>query len=205
MKISLLVSARRKNMIKNQLEKVFERYQMIYKKILVSNRFYPSLDSTGFQERNLTVNFSKAYEQVYANDNVISWFELQFGENKNNHFDCLIINMDRKEIFFIESKRFSNVKTKTSSVAKDIERIEGFVNKDRLVDNRFKDFSEFAINGVILADVWHETPSKIEVYEKFKTKTFFKGTKDGIYDVKTINNIADCRPYSLLSFVWKIK
>ena len=191
-------------MIKNELEQVFERYQMIYQKILVSNNFYPSIGSTGFQERNLTVNFSKAYEQVYANDNVISWFELQFGENNNNHFDCLIINIDRKEIFFIESKRFSSVETKTSSIKEDIKRIEDFVNIDGL-DNRFKDFSEFTINGVILADVWHETPSKIEVYEKFKTKTFFKGTKDGIYDVKTISNIADCRPYSLLSFVWKIK
>ena len=44
-----------------KLDKVFENYKSIYQRILSS--FYPSLGKTGFQERNLTVNFSKAYEK----------------------------------------------------------------------------------------------------------------------------------------------
>ena len=39
------------------LEEVFKNYDLIYRNIL--KNFYPSLGSTGFQERNLTVNFSK--------------------------------------------------------------------------------------------------------------------------------------------------
>ena len=57
------------------LEDVFNNYINIYKHILTTNKFYPSVGSTGFQERNLTVNFSKAYEKTYNNDNVISSIE----------------------------------------------------------------------------------------------------------------------------------
>ena len=80
------------------LEEVFKDYKNIYDNIL--NAFYPSLGSTGFQERNLTVNFSKAYESVYEKDTVFSWFELQFGDKKNNHFDCLIVNENKKRTVF---------------------------------------------------------------------------------------------------------
>ena len=39
---------------KEIIENTFEKNQSIYKRILKD--FYPSLGSTGFQERNLTVN-----------------------------------------------------------------------------------------------------------------------------------------------------
>lgn len=46
----------------DNINDVFGEYQGIYKKILGS--FYPAKNSTGFQERNLSVNLSKAYEKV---------------------------------------------------------------------------------------------------------------------------------------------
>ena len=109
------------NQLKEILEATFENTQLIYERIL--KEFYPSLGSTGFQERNLTVNFSKAYENVCEAENVLSWFELQFGDKKNNHFDCVVINNTRKELFIVESKRFTS-SMKKQSVLNDIGRIK---------------------------------------------------------------------------------
>ena len=166
-------------------EKTFKNYQDIYTSVLDS--FYPSLGSTGFQERNLTVNFSKAYEQACKLEDVYSWFELQFGEKKNNHFDCVIINAVRKEIFIVESKRFTSP-SKKDSVLKDIKRIQNFVNSG--LDERFIDFKGFSVVGVILADVWMENNQKIEIYKQFKSETFFNNLPISgswhMYDARTI-------------------
>ncbi len=70
---------------------VLKAYQHNYEKIL--NIFYPSKKSTGFTERNLTVNFSKAYEAVAGSvgDVCCSWFELPVNENGKDHVDAIII------------------------------------------------------------------------------------------------------------------
>ena len=185
-------------------EKTFKNYQDIYTSVLDS--FYPSLGSTGFQERNLTVNFSKAYEQACKLEDVYSWFELQFGEKKNNHFDCVIINAVRKEIFIVESKRFTSP-SKKDSVLKDIKRIQNFVNSG--LDERFIDFKGFSVVGVILADVWMENNQKIEIYKQFKSETFFNNLPISgswhMYDARTIK-VKNCEAeYALLSFLWEIK
>ena len=91
-------------MLNKHLDKVFELYKENYEKIF--DVFYPAKNSTGFTERNLSVNFCKAYETVFPES--ISWFEFQFGENNNLHYDALIINPKLKVILLIESKRFSN-------------------------------------------------------------------------------------------------
>ena len=156
----------------DRLDKVFENYKAIYDSILSS--FYPSLGNTGFQERNLTVNFSKAYEKAFSRDNVFSWFELQFGENNSNHFDCLIVNVSREEMFFIESKRFSDTKKKVKSVLSDIKRVNDFIYSELDKDGRFASFSDYKTYGVILADIWQENSRKTQLYKLFKTKSFFK-------------------------------
>ena len=40
-------------------QEVFINFEKEYQNVFSS--FYPSLEGTGFQERNLSVNFSKAY------------------------------------------------------------------------------------------------------------------------------------------------
>ena len=192
------------NQLKGILEVTFEKTQSIYERIL--REFYPSLGSTGFQERNLTVNFSKAYEYVCKTDNVLSWFELQFGDKKNNHYDCLIINNTRKELFIVESKRFTS-SMKKQSVLNDIERINSFVKNG--LDERFDDYKNYKVFGVILADVWKENNTKKEIYRAFKDEDFFKDTSLNeswhMYDTRDIQ-VQGCKAeYSLLSFVWEIK
>ena len=187
------------------LEKVFETYKDIYLKIVDS--FYPSLGSTGFQERNLTVNFSKAYEKTFENEMVFSWFELQFGENKDNHFDCVIVNQSKKEIYFVESKRFTNTTSKTASIRHDVKRIQDYVDKDFSIDERFDKFKEFKVYGLILADIWLENNKKIAVYDRFINKTFFNDVTELLNkscDYKVIDfKIKRCEAkYALLSFLW---
>ena len=188
-----------------KLDKVFEEYEAIYNHILSS--FYPSLGNTGFQERNLTVNFSKAYEKTFAHDDVFSWFELQFGENKNNHLDCLIVNRSQKELFLIEAKRFSNTIGKKNSVLEDVERINGIAKAK--TDDRFQEFKDFKVFGVILADVWQENQKKKDLYESFKQGDFFKGEplfadRSPEYYVRSLT-VRGCKAeYDLLACLWEI-
>ena len=95
---------------------VFENYRNNYQRIL--SLLYPSKNSTGFTERNLSVNFANAYERV--NSSAITWFEFQFGENNNLHYDAVIIDPKNKRLLLIESKRFSNPHQKIASVGADI-------------------------------------------------------------------------------------
>ena len=164
------------------------------------------MGSNGFQERNLTVNFSKAYENVCKAESVLSWFELQFGDKKNNHFDCVIINNTRKELFIVESKRFTS-STKKQSILSDVERINTFVEAG--LDERFDEYKNHKVFGVILADIWKENIAKKEVYRAFKEQVFFKDASLNeswhIYDTRDIP-VKGCKAeYSLLSFVWEIK
>ena len=56
---------------------VFLRYGDMYREIL--NEIYPAKNRTGFSERNLSVNFSKAFEKIAceSGQKAISWFEFQ--------------------------------------------------------------------------------------------------------------------------------
>lgn len=185
--------------------KVFENYQRLYQNIF--NSFYPSLGSTGFQERNLTVNFSKAYEETNKSDNVFSWFELQFGNNKDNHYDCVIVNISKKAIFFIESKRYVNTSSKKESVMKDIDRIQNFVKSG--LDERFERFKDFKINGLILADAWWRDTKRNKkkvIRDSYKNGTL-EFNANGPHKSDAFDFTIDgCKEnYSLLYYLWEIK
>ena len=203
------------------LAEVFVNYEKLYKNIF--DVFYPALNSTGFQERNLTVNFSKAYEKTYSNDNVFSWFELQFTNKKEenvNHFDCVIVNISKKEIIFIEAKRYKSVKKQKARSENDIKRINEYIEKYFYKDNRFVKFRDFKKYGMILADVWQESPGKRKIYEDFDEKVFFKDIfsnsektfyKTIRFNCKYENNNEKINPlldseqeYDLLAFLWEL-
>ena len=191
------------------LKEVFNNFVEIYKHMLLTNQFYPSVGSTGFQERNLSVNFSKAYDKTYDKDNIISWFELQFGKDNNKHFDCLIINVSKKEIYIIESKRYTDASSKDASIDEDIERIVSFVEKG--LDDRFEKYKNFKIYGLILADVWTENDAKLDIYNSYTNKTHFFDRPMILNDEQEYctylfqKDIIKCNSdYALLSFLWKL-
>ena len=182
------------------LEKVFENFKKEYDHILGS--FYPSLGSTGFQERNLTTNFAKAYEKTFDKDDVIVWFELQFGEENNNHFECLIINKTKRQIILIESKRFVSAESKKSSVEKDIKRINDYIKNDYKTDDRFKKYRKYDVYGLILADIWKESDPKKQIFKDFKNKRIFGSGDYFAVDFK----IKKCKAkYALLAYMWNTK
>lgn len=151
------------------VEEVFSKYFGMYNHIF--EKLYPAKNSTGFPERNLSVNFSKAMEQVAEsrNQDCFTWYELQFGKKNNLHYDAVIFNMAEKKAYIVESKRFTNI-SKIKDVADDVERIDPLrVNDDQ---NRI-DLKGFSFYGMILADVWTENNSKRNILKSFVDKNFF--------------------------------
>ena len=198
----------------DNINEVFAEYQGIYQKILGS--FYPAKNSTGFPERNLSVNFSKAYEKAAETkgQKSISWFELQFGERNRSHVDAVIINLSINELLIVEAKRFSNPALKIKEISKDIERIHRLAaelkTEDRIEMNKVK-----RCYGIVLADVWTETDRKKQILESYKAGQKNPQDKESFinrylpdlnlfnlqYDVRDISEIEN---YYLLSFWWKI-
>ena len=156
------------------LLEVFCLYKEYYVEILKC--IWPSIDSNGFQERNLTVNFTNAYKEIAKKkDNIaIVWFEFQCGESGNKHVDALLMNTTSKEIFIIEAKRYNNVNQKVKSVAWDVKRIQEFFYDKSIFIERLGDISDYKFYGMILADVWCETKSKIDIAQLYSDKEFFE-------------------------------
>ena len=203
------------------LESIFNLYKSRYLRIF--EKIYPARNSTGFPERNLSVNFTKAYETYYSNCDVISWFELQFGENDNYHLDAVVANYTTKEIFFVEAKRFSNPAKKKEEIKEDIVRIHKL--KEELLkecdcNSARIDLKMFnSIYGVVLADLWTENDTKKEILTQYLDNNFVqKGLKfnddlgEIIYSVQSFKdgcskNVAQCIQdnYNLCSVVWLLK
>ena len=156
------------------LLEVFCLYKEYYVEILKC--IWPSIDSNGFQERNLTVNFTNAYKEIAKkkDNTVIVWFEFQCGESGNKHVDALLMNTTSKEIFIIEAKRYNNVNQKVKSVAWDVKRIQEFFYDKSIFIERLGDISYYKFYGMILADVWCETKSKIDIAQLYSDKEFFE-------------------------------
>ena len=158
------------------LESIFNLYKSRYLRIF--EKIYPARNSTGFPERNLSVNFTKAYETYYSNCDVISWFELQFGENDNYHLDAVVANYTTKEIFLVEAKRFSNLAKKKEEIKEDIVRIHKL--KEELLkecdcNSARIDLKMFnSIYGVVLADLWTENDTKKKYSLNILITTLFK-------------------------------
>ena len=171
------------------MKKIFDEYGNIYRKIL--EKIYPAKGSTGFAERNLSVNFSKAYEKIFPS--ALSWFEFQFGKKK--HIDAVIVNEESQEIFVIESKRYS-VQSKITAIGHDIDRIKTFLDElkkenDRRNENdRRIDLSKIKkFYGVILADVWTEVDNfKRKILKSYQEENFLTEFKEFLKFESKISN-----------------
>lgn len=194
------------------MKKIFDEYGNIYRKIL--EKIYPAKGSTGFAERNLSVNFSKAYEKIFPS--ALSWFEFQF--DKKKHVDAVIVNEESQEIFVIESKRYS-VQSKITAVGHDIDRIKTFLdelkdaNKNNDLIIKRIDLSKIKkFYGVILADVWKETDLKEKILQSYQEENFLTEFKEFLkfeskisnphYNVQDIENIEN---YFLVSMWFEVK
>ena len=190
------------------LDDVFGIYQNNYIKIF--GLLYPSKNSTGFTERNLSVNFAKAYESM--NPSSATWYEFQFGDKNNLHYDAIIINPKGKEILIIESKRFSNVAKKTSEIKSDIDRINLSLSKYLHEFDRVENNKGYSIIGVILADVWDENSAKHSILESYKNKSFVEDYSmppiHPVYSVLDFKALGKYewveKNYYLLSLAWKV-
>lgn len=163
-----------------EIERILQQYKQNYCRILES--IYPSKNNTGFTERNLSVNFAKAYEQIYPQ--AFTWYEFQFGQNNNLHYDAIIINPEDREIVVVESKRFSELFKKVREVGEDIERIRSFSTKyfGEFVD-RIPNLKEYTVVGVILADVWAKGKNKIAISKGFMDSSFIRDNWQHFYEM----------------------
>lgn len=201
-------------MVNSELKCVFENYQQHYSKIF--DYMYPAKNSTGFTERNLSVNFIKGYESARAmyDEKIVSWYEFQFGEKNNYHVDAVMWNISLGELYVIESKRFDNPSAKIREIDADINRIYALVDelksecatsKQRIPINNISQ-----IFGVILADAWNETKIKNNIITSYREKSFIgkylatERIKNPIYDVREFNQSKTLEKYKLLSLAWEL-
>ena len=140
------------------LDEVFELFIERYKKIL--GFFWPTIGDTGFAERNLSTNFVTAYEKNISErgEECISWYEFQIrGESgrNDNHLDAILINLTKREIYLIESKRLvtSQLKKKIKGIIYDIERMMGN-NLIEGIGERVENIDSYRIFGCVLTDIW---------------------------------------------------
>lgn len=158
---------------------VFEDYAARYRRIF--RLLYPAKNSTGFTERNMSVNFSAAYEA--ENPEAASWFEYQFGAGNREHYDAVIVNPGAREILLIEAKRLKSAGgALMSAIEKDVRRINSARKgcADDFGPERIAMFTDCSVYGVILADVWTETGAKKSFLDEFKACTFVESRLRGV-------------------------
>ena len=194
-------------------EKCFEEYKACYQKLL--KKYYPAHRSTGFTERNQSVNFTRAVSAIYPMS--FSWFEAALIKPKQ-HMDVVIFVPEIDGALLVESKRFSTPHSKVKSVAEDIQRLCDKNNHQTLCSELKGEYRRCKQNiyGIILADVWLENDMKNEIYD-FWDNGFFEKFKDlcpvpaeTIRDMnnkkwfKTTNNDFDDLKYRLLALMFQI-
>ena len=177
--------------MKVDIEKVVSFYYERYIKIF--NDCYPAHGSTGFTERNLSVNFAYALESLDVDS--FAWFEFPIGEKQ--HIDAVIINKASNEVFIIEAKRFQ-FKSKVVSSANDISRITNEVVLEKIKD-RLPKHNDYNFYCVILADVWLENHFKEEIYNFWGDGFYKKISEEFEFDIEPnlLETLSDVYWYKL--------
>lgn len=194
-------------MDKNRADWVLDMYKTRYSNIL--GKIWPTIGSNGFNEHNLTVNYTIAFETVAArnNEETSAWFEFQIpNESKNNHrMDGLIINHTTKELYLVEAKRFSKnkLKRKRRELGYDFIRIENldlsrfenlFVEKELI--------SDYQIFGILLFDLWTENKEQIDLLNQWQEICDKPDSKllSGFFDINV-----DCDNQILIPMMQEVK
>jgi hypothetical protein len=133
-----------------------------YRNIL--SNYYPAHGSTGFTERNLTNNLVASLESVLGKE-CISWFEAPICTDTNKHMDAVVFFED--VTILIEAKRFTSVGSKLNSINDDVDRMSSLKTITMVEKELSLLKSERRRYSIVLADIWTETPEKIDVYESW--------------------------------------
>ncbi|MEG1805313.1 MAG: hypothetical protein RR327_02855 [Clostridia bacterium] len=160
-----------------EIEKVLDKYKNNYVKIL--KKYYPAQDSTGFTERNQSVNFVEAYKELFPSS--YAWYEAPL-DDKTKHLDAVIFDDENERIIMIEAKRMSQPSAKTKECYNDIERLKNYKNYEKLIEK--KEYKEYkAIYGLVLVDLWCEGTRKPKIFEMWEQGKYFEGSEyDGYED-----------------------
>lgn len=163
-------------------DNIISHFHNQYKRILYY--YYPAHESTGFTERNLSVNFARAVESTSSN--AFTWYEVPL-DRKVEHYDAMVVNVEAKEIYIIESKRFSVPLQKLREVGEDIQRITDKKNLAMVrKELKLPDYQNYTVYGVIVADIWLEAKSKEKIYQHWNN-TFVDAYPD-VLSATGVNN-----------------
>lgn len=153
------------------IEIILKRMQVRYSRML--DTYYPSFETTGFTECNLTFNF--CHEALCLDENLIVWQEAPLS-NKEEHLDSIIFDDVNKSIYIVEAKRLG-AEGAISSIKNDMDRLEDLSTqwtKIRGVDDCYvperKNYKKYF---VILVDLWaprestEDSVKNLKKYESF--------------------------------------
>ena len=162
-----------RNSIK-MIETILKRMQTRYSRML--DTYYPSFETTGFTERNLTFNF--CHEALCLNEKLIVWQEAPLSD-KEQHLDSIIFDDVNKSIYIVEAKRLG-AEGAISSIKNDMERLEDLSTqwkKIRGVDDYYvperKNYKKYF---VILVDFWAPNESTEDSVKNLKKYISFTET-----------------------------
>lgn len=185
-------------------EGILEEIKRHYVNVL--SEFYPTVESRGFTEENLTVAFGNAFAKRCPE--AVIWYELPFVTKSTDrfHIDLAILIPKEKRLVLVESKRFS-VSKKVKECTRDFKRISDPENIRELLD-KYSEHNKGIVNkydmvtACILADVWTESKFKTEVHDQWCAKNFFDNNErdihvDGEYYIENFN---DKKNYHMLMF-----
>ena len=65
----------------------------------IFQQYYPAHDSTGFTERNLSVNFVEALLENLQVKDAFAWYEAPL-PGKHEHIDAVLFDPSSKSVFF---------------------------------------------------------------------------------------------------------
>ncbi|SHM25310.1 hypothetical protein SAMN05720467_1085 [Fibrobacter sp. UWB7] len=185
------------------IKTVMNRVKTRYEKILED--YYPSYESLGFTERNLTFNFCSQYEQLWNEKsshehNLVIWQEVPIcNEGKlGEHIDSLIIDNDC--VYLIEAKRLNGT-DKIASIKSDIKRLKN-VAIGKLEINKIPQNVKMFL--IVLVDFWlprlsanQKNKNKLrESFNELCSKNAFSIVYDA--EVCTSKGISDAEHYYLL-------
>ena len=164
------------------IKTVMNRVKTRYEKILED--YYPSYDSIGFTERNLTFNFCSQFEQLWNETslhekNLVIWQEapIKNGDKKDEHIDSLII--DGNFVYLVEAKRL-NGSDKIGSIDDDIDRMKKIAAGEYLLRDLPKNAKFFLI---VLVDFWLPRLSENQKSKNELRQLFFEHCKGKDFSV----------------------
>ena len=142
------------------ISEVFAEYCQSFDNDLNHLKVWPwTEDKTVIHEANQVHRFLNVYQKT--GKDIVCWMELPVYYNKHQgkrqlaHIDAFIVDNDRKLIFFIEAKRFSQP-AQVLSLQTDVKRLFGIARELYTEDKGFKGLNLYEYDSFMipLADIW---------------------------------------------------